>query len=100
VDDHAEHLEQSSRPTAVAVSILDVAEPAVEHGDTEDFFAHWALIHLLLDGHHKIQAAAETARPMQLLSLLSVDHSNARLEDVLQLPELRARPPLRRLSAA
>src|SRR6266511_1730059 len=39
VEQHRERLQTSSRPTAVAVSILDVCEPAVE-GHGRDLFAH------------------------------------------------------------
>lgn len=63
-----ERLAESSKPTAVAVSILDVCQPADSHGG--DYYAHWALTHLLLDGHHKMEAAAASGRPLQLLSLL------------------------------
>ncbi|GAB4057482.1 hypothetical protein [Catellatospora paridis] len=88
---HARELAGPSGMTAVAVSILDVCEPA---GDiTGDHAAHWALTHFLLDGHHKMQAAAETGRPLRLLSLLSVDASLAEPDQVARIPELRAVPP-------
>jgi hypothetical protein len=77
--------------TAVAVSILDVCVPAIEHGP--DYYTHWALTHFLLDGHHRMQAAAETGRPVRLLSLLAVDAGLAAPEQVAQLPTLRAAAP-------
>jgi hypothetical protein len=68
-----------------------VAEhPTVDHG--EDWYAHWGLTHFLLDGHHKLQAAAETGRPLRLLSLLSVEGSLATPDQVAAAPDLRARP--------
>ncbi|WP_285472338.1 hypothetical protein [Actinoplanes sp. NBRC 101535] len=75
-------------PTAVAVSILDVCNPAEEHG--VDVYAHWALTHFLLDGHHKTQAGAEAGRPIQLLSLLAVDPGLSTPEQVARVPALRA----------
>jgi hypothetical protein len=48
----------------------------------------------LLDGHHKMQAAAETARPLRLLSLLATDAGLAAPEQVAELAALRAAPPL------
>jgi hypothetical protein len=75
-------------PTAIAVSILDVCAPAVEQGP--DHYTHWALTHFLLDGHHKMQAAADAARPVRLLSLLSIDAGLSSAEQVAQLPTLRA----------
>lgn len=81
-------------PTAVAVSILDVCAPAVEQGT--DYYTHWALTHFLLDGHHKMQAAAETGNPVRLLSLLAVDAGLATPDQVAQLSTLRAAAPLTR----
>ncbi len=89
---HSERLRTSSRPTAVAVSTLDVCQPAMDD-NSRDYFAHWALTHFLLDGHHKLDAAAQTMKSLQLLSLLSVDASLASEDQVSQVPELRARPP-------
>ncbi|MEI8082204.1 MAG: hypothetical protein WCI74_10210 [Actinomycetes bacterium] len=92
---HAQRLQDSDRPTAVAVSILDICAPAM--GSPEfDQYEHWALTHFLLDGHHKLQAAARTGRPLQLLSLLSVDSSLAQSDNVSRVPGLRAQPFARR----
>jgi hypothetical protein len=74
---------------AVAVSILDVCQPA--DGNGTDYYAHWALTHFLLDGHHKMDAAAESGRPLQLLSLLEVGDSLATPEQVSLVPHLRSR---------
>ena len=88
-------LQTSSRPTAVAVSILDVRQPAMD-GDSRDYYAHWVLTHFLLDGHHKIQAAAESGRPLRLLSLLSVNASMATRDEIDSLIGIRAAPPAAR----
>jgi hypothetical protein len=74
VREWAQLLARSSRPTAVAVSILDA-----HSGDGSAFcdpeapsnYMHWCLTHFLLDGHHKLEAAALEQRPIQLLTLLS-----------------------------
>jgi hypothetical protein len=89
VAEHATRLRASSRPTAVAVSTLDVCAPATLRGP--DYYAHWGLTHFLLDGHHKLQAAAENDTPLRLLSLLSIAASLAQPEEVARVPELRAR---------
>lgn len=86
---YAAELTCAARPTAVAVSILDVCTPAIEQGT--DHYTHWALTHFLLDGDHKMQAASETGRPVRLLSLLAVDAGLAAPEQVAQLPMLRGR---------
>jgi hypothetical protein len=90
VNTFAQLLRTSSTPTAVAVSILDVCQPAVARPDG-DYYAHWALTHFLLDGHHKMEAAAQEGRPLRLLSLLSIEGSLATTELVLRVPELRSR---------
>lgn len=90
VDQHAEVLERSCLPTAVAVSTLDVCAPAVERGP--DYYVHWGLTHFLLDGHHKVEAAARGGHRLQLLALLAIDASLAEEAQVLQVPELRGRP--------
>lgn len=61
----------SPRPTAVAT--LDVCAPAPANG--QDWYAHWGLTHFLLDGHHKLAAAAAEGRAVRLLSLLAIDAS-------------------------
>ena len=90
VAQHAARLQSSQHPTAVAVASLDVCAPATDDG--VDWYVHWGLTHFLLDGHHKLQAAAETGTALQLLSLLSVDGSLATREQVERVPELRGRP--------
>lgn len=89
VQQYADLLETGTLPTAVAVSTLDVSQPAVDTGST-DYYEHWALTHFLIDGHHKLEAAAATARPLRLLTLTAVEAGLAREADVLRLPGIRA----------
>jgi hypothetical protein len=88
---YAADLTDGATPTAVAVSIVDVCAPAMDQGT--DYYTHWALTHFLLDGHHKLQAAAETGRPVRLLSLLAVDAGLGTAEQVARIPALRAAAP-------
>lgn len=81
VQEHAERLRRSSRPTCVALSLLDVRQRAVAN-TPEESLVHWGLAHCLLDGHHKIEAAATNGDRLQILSLLSVEDS---LADAAQL---------------
>lgn len=94
---HQEALAVSARPTAVAVSTLDICEPAVDRGVND--YAHWGLTHFLLDGHHKMQAAAQAGRPLRLLSLLSIESSLAPPNEVNRVAELRAQSHVARASA-
>ncbi|MGW0903399.1 hypothetical protein [Streptomyces sp. NPDC002853] len=90
VAEYVELLDRGTVPTAVAVSTLDVCEPAV--GQPADHYRHWGLTHFLLDGHHKLEAAAMAGRPVQLLSLLALNASLAESEECARLPEVRAQP--------
>jgi len=58
-------------PTAVAISILDVKGPAETDGIVEQ---HLCLTHYILDGHHKVLAAAQAQRSVGLLSMLTKGH--------------------------
>lgn len=80
-------LRTTSAPTAVAVSILDVCQPADGRPDG-DYYAPWALTHFLMDGHHKMEAAAAAGLPLRLLSLLSIDASLATPDLVHRIPEI------------
>ncbi|MEU6673888.1 hypothetical protein [Streptomyces sp. NPDC046925] len=90
VEEYATLMEQGTVPTAVAISTLDLCEPAA--GMPIDHYQHWGLTHFLLDGHHKLEAAATTGRPVRILSLLASGESLAGAEDCARLPALRARP--------
>jgi hypothetical protein len=78
----------SALPTVVAVSTLDITQPATD-SMSSDYYQHWALTHFVLDGHHKLEAAARTGRPLQLLALVAVGASLSRDTDIARLPELR-----------
>lgn len=88
VQRHARLLQAGSLHAAVAVSTLDISQPAMA-GDSSDYYEHWALTHFLLDGHHKLEAAAATGRPLQLLALVAIDASLAAEADIRRLPRIR-----------
>jgi len=89
---YVERLSGASVPTAVAVATLDVCAPAVAPAGS-DWYEHWGLTHFLLDGHHKVQAAAEAQRTVRVLSLLAVESSLAAPEQVARVPTLRRQRP-------
>ena len=91
VAEYAERLRASSSAAAVAVTTLDVCAPAVAGGS--DWYMHWGLTHFLLDGHHKLQAAAENGRRLRLLALVSVEGSLADDEQLGRVAKLRDRRP-------
>lgn len=95
VQEYVERLGTTSRPTAVAVSTLDISQPAVSDLSS-DYYEHWALTHFVLDGHHKLEAAATAGEELQLLALVSVEGSLAKGSDVARLATLRAQVAGRR----
>ncbi|MFI0156384.1 hypothetical protein [Streptomyces lydicus] len=79
----------------MAVSTLDLCSPALDLHST-DYHGHWGLTHFLLDGHHKLAAAASAGAPVQLLSLLALGESLAEPADHRRLATLRSQPGLPR----
>lgn len=71
-------------PTALALSVLDVKQPATWDGEPA-VTEHWCLAHYLLDGHHKMFAAFEIDTPITLRSFLSLKESVATEENVSRL---------------
>ncbi len=86
---YAERLSAGERPTALAVSVLDVRGPTTRE-EGPDVTEHWCLSHYLLDGHHKTYAASLAGRPITLLSFLSTTESVATEENVEQVQEILA----------
>lgn len=88
---YGERIREGLSPTAVALSTVDVCQPA-DAVERTDYYAHWGLTHFLLDGHHKMEAAARAGATIRLLALVSFDGSLAGADDIVRLPELLGRP--------
>ncbi|WP_394438575.1 hypothetical protein [Streptomyces sp. SGAir0957] len=98
VEEYVRLMEEGTVPTAVAISTLDVCEPAA--GAPVDHYRHWGLTHFLLDGHHKLEAAATAGRPVRVLSLLALGEGLAGAEDCARVPDLLAQPRSARASGS
>ncbi|MET8038375.1 hypothetical protein [Streptomyces sp. NPDC005345] len=98
VEEYVALMGQGTVPTAVAISTLDVCEPAV--GMPIDHYQHWGLTHFLLDGHHKLEAASTVGRPVRILSLMALSEGLAAADDCARLPFLRALPFSARASSS
>jgi len=74
-------LGKGALPTAIGISLLDVKSPAVKSGnqETED---HWCLAHYLLDGHHKVESASLTGRPISMISFLAIKQGVANAHQI------------------
>jgi len=70
---YRERLIAGERPTAVALSVLDIKQP--HNGN-----AHWCMAHYLLDGHHKVEAASQAAKPITLLAFVPINGGISREE--------------------
>ncbi len=69
--------------TAFAVAVLDNQAPAMAPADNTYPYEEQFLLSLCtLDGHHRIQAAAELGVPVRILSLLARDFSPALNDDI------------------
>lgn len=77
VDEWRETLLQRTS-TATAISVIDEKTPTVYTYPQKA--RHVCITHYLLDGHHRMLAAAELQRPLQLLSFLYFDQSFLREE--------------------
>ena len=71
--------------TVLTVSVVDRTQPS----DSAD--AHTGLVHVVLDGHHKLEAAARLGVAVTVLAFVSVEASLADEATVTGLPELLAR---------
>jgi hypothetical protein len=76
-------LEAGTTPTALAVSVLDIKQPADWEGDPK-INSHWCLSHYLLDGHHKTFAASELGLPISILSFLAVERGVSTREQIAE----------------
>jgi hypothetical protein len=47
--------------------------------------SHWCLAHYLIDGHHKVYAAAQENKPLTLISFLAVDQGVSSEEEIDEL---------------
>lgn len=82
VEHYSEVLAAGRQPTALAVAVLDVTQP------WDSTQAHWGLTHFLLDGHHKLYAAALGGHSLRLVTLLSVGGSLAAQGQVTTVPAI------------
>jgi hypothetical protein len=84
VEYYKEKIEEGKLPTAISLSVLDVKAPANWIDDQKpEFTGHWCLAHYVLDGHHKMFAAAEFNKPINLICFLATEQGiNETKEDI------------------
>jgi hypothetical protein len=79
---YTEVLSSGRTPTAVAISVLDVKAPADPSGDIKE---HYCLAHFLLDGHHKLLAAAKSGCTVSLLAFVSCSNGTSSREELARV---------------
>ncbi len=88
VDEYKQSLDRLSVPTALALSVLDVKQPADWEGEPE-INSHWCLAHYILDGHHKVYAASENDKTIKFVSFYAVDEGVSSSDELSQLIEYK-----------
>jgi hypothetical protein len=81
VEEYERSIVAGKKPTALAITVLDRRQPAMGRPNSP-VADHYLLAHYLIDGHHKMLAAAEADRPLTVLSFLPRDHCMASLSDI------------------
>jgi hypothetical protein len=67
VDKYMEVLRTKASETAISIAVLEVRSSHDWPRDRNpEVGEHWCLTHYLLDGHHKLHAAAETGKPLSV----------------------------------
>jgi hypothetical protein len=84
IAEYSQRLSRGETPTAVALSVLDAKGPADWEGE-KDTVEHLVLANYLVDGHHKVYAAATNARPITLVSFLAMDKGISTKEQVTEV---------------
>lgn len=74
VDFYKHQIEEGKIPTAICLSVLDIKAPAVWNDDQKpEYTGHWCLDHYILDGHHKISAATQLNKPINMICFLALE---------------------------
>lgn len=95
VEHYRATIRKGQRPTAVAIGVLDV-KTAVMYPEVDgvevvpEYPSHWCFANYLLDGHHKLHAAALEGRPITLLSFIARDASRHFLDKLIEHYETSA----------
>jgi hypothetical protein len=85
-------LQEGRRPTALAISVLDIKQPANWDGK-QAVTSHWCLAHYVIDGHHKLFAASRAQRPVGLISMLALGRGVSSPEEHAKLITAQAVEP-------
>ena len=86
IDFYREQFEQGKIPTAISLSVLDIKTPYDWPDDPKpEFTGCWCLAHYILDGHHKMFAAAELNKPINLMCFLATEKGIYETEEDIEI---------------
>lgn len=86
VEHYKEKINLKNKPTAIALGILDIKQPANWNDNLDpNINEHWCFTHYLLDGHHKILAASQLNKPITILTFLATDKGVSTKENIKEL---------------
>ncbi len=80
-EEYKEALRTKGSGTAISIAVLEIRSPW-DGGPNPEVVEHWCLTHYLLDGHHKLHAASETGKQLQLLSFIALSEGISTREQV------------------
>jgi len=84
INEYKDKMDKGIVPTAIAISHIDAKEPA-DWEDGKKHTKHICFANYIMDGHHKLFAAAAINKPITLLSFLSIDNSICSEEEWVQV---------------
>lgn len=81
VDAYKVSIASGAQPTVFAISVID---SKTSHAGNEDdpLTTHHCLSHYVLDGHHKLEAAASLGKPITIISFLAKDRCLSQSADL------------------
>jgi len=104
VSEYSRELPTGKRRWALALGMLDVklsdddVHDETGYMHTPEYPSHWCMAHYLVDGHHKVYAAAMSGIPVGLISFISLDQAwGPRVEELMDFyKKKRRKPPWKR----
>ena len=77
-------IRNGEKPTALALGVVDSKECVYCDLPEDGIVCHWSFANYLLDGHHKIQAAAREKKPITLISFIAKDYTWQVIDELIK----------------
>ena len=79
---------KGKKPTILSLGVLDV-KTSMEYPEINgeeinpEIHTHWCFANYLIDGHHKLKAASNLAKPITILTFVSKDNSWKQIDEMI-----------------